>query len=613
MLAALSLSLGLLLAAPGSLRTAVVITGSDDLAAGSLQKELERHLSKVPGVELVPAHEVAAALAGAAGAAEVVLPSVEAKTREEWEALFTQVAQAYLDDRLEDALQRLNDIRIQHEKTSFVPAAESQRRLLWHATLLLAQGESEAAESRVRAALTLDPETVIDGRVFPPGVRALATAVREQGFRRVRLETLGVPEGGKVLVDGRPIPEDRKIPVGSHRVAAWAPGFRWVEQPVNANENTEAAFTLPLAPSADADQLLRRTATLGPDDLPDKEALELFAKSIGARALVIGTRITPESDPCETGVAAPKPVGRIIGVVWRASRPRSVLPAPRYADDADGISKEAQWLSDTLQDLSRGFFASNGISVRAGIGSAHRLTRVYDESNAYSRSFNGIDLVANVGIAPGYWTANVETDLVFFNGGARVAGDGLEADGAPSGKVGAGQSYAIRLAAGRRYIVLGNTFTQGTWVALRAFGSAEHYQAQDFQDEEGNQLGFFPSERILGAGPEVRVGTRVPGTSDVRLEGSLVGLWRQWSQFPGGTLGRRPDVGAEGALELSASARPFQRLSRLRAARLHATVRSEYRSVRLHGLARAPIEPRINGARVDENVLSGVLSLEWRP
>ena len=241
MLAALSLTLGLALAAPGSLRTAVVITGNDDLASGSLQRELQKQLSK-PGIEVVPLHEVAAALAGLTGGAEVPVPLVEAKIREDWEALFTQVSQSYLDDRLQDALLRLNDIRLKHDQTPFVPVAETQRRLLWHATLLLAQGEAEAAESRVRAALTLDPETVIDGRVFPPGVRNLAKTVKDGGFRRVRLEVVGVPPGGKVLVDGKPLPEDKKIPAGSHRVAAWAPGFRWVEQPVNANENAEVAF-----------------------------------------------------------------------------------------------------------------------------------------------------------------------------------------------------------------------------------------------------------------------------------------------------------------------------------------------------------------------------------
>lgn len=612
MLGALSLILGLTLAAPGSLRTAVVITGNDDLAAGSLQKELEKELSNIEGIELVPAHEVAAALAGTAGARDVPLPPVEQKTREEWEALFTQVSQAYRDDRLQDALQRLNDIRLAHEKTAFVPTAEIQRRLLWHATLLLAQGEAEAAESRVRGALTIDPAATIDGRVFPPGVRNLATTVTQQGFRRVRLDVFGVPAGGRILVDGRPIPEDKMIPVGSHRVAAWAPGYRWVEQPVNASENAEVSFTLPLAPSADADQLLRKTASLGPDDIPDREALELFAKAIGARALVIGSRITTESDPCDNGAVVPA-TGRIVGVVWRASRPRSVLQAPRFQDDAAGIRKEAQWLSDTLQDLSRGFFAMYGTTVRAGIGSAQRLTRVYDESNKYSRSHNGIDLRGHFEIAPGYWTATLETEAVFYSGGVRIAGPGTEETGGPVGKVGGGQSIAARFAAGRRLILFGNTFTQGTWVAVRAHASAEHYEANDLADEEGNKLGFFPSERVLAAGPEARVGTRVPGTADVLFEGAVVGLWRRWSQFPEGTLGTRPKVGVDGLVELSASFRPFQSLSRLKATRLHATVRTEYRSIRLHGVSRAPVEPRITNALVDQVGLSGVLSLEWRP
>lgn len=602
----------------GGLRTAVISVGDDELAAGALQRDLEQAIARVPGVTLVATSSAAVALAGTVLNPQMPVPDTTRQA--EWDESFKRVDRLYLEDRIPEALQKLQEISESHDRTAFVPAAERVRLLLWRATVLFAKGDNVGTESRVRAALVIDPDLVI-GSTFPPSIAEFAVAVRAEGFRKVRLVVGGLPGSAVVKVDGRPLPKDGRIPAGWHRVAAWAPGFRWAEIGVEADVDKALTLSLPLAPRDDVERRLRRTALAGPDDVPDDEILRELARTIGADALVIATRIgrTTAADPCAPGdAAAPAPrraEGRFAAVLWRTGRLRRLVPAPRFADTTEGSRQLASWLGDTLRTASNGFFSTIGTTLVTSIGPEARFSRTSDASrNGYDLALFGATTTIGVQFAPGVWIAELEGSGYLYGSTAQYA-DSRTSELEPErgirkdGKVGGGGGWRVRAGAGRRFLLLGTSFDRGLWASGKLIGGWEHRGSEDLEDGDGNSLGFFPSYQRVIAGGEVRVGAGIPRTT-LEVELATNSGWSNWWEVPSGqgksTLGRQPqsDPAFGGELLLG---------WRRRDVRLVGSLRAERQSVAFSGRTRAPVEPRIRDARMEEAVFMSLVRVEWRP
>lgn len=616
-----------------TLRTAVLAVGADDaarpdrsgsaasgLAAGALQRELEISLGRVPGVEIVPATLVAPALAGATATSPApppVLPSADPGARQAWEDLFAGVERAFVQDQLQEALQLLARIDRLHGHTRFVPTEQRIRLLLWRATVHLAQGDTNTAEQRVRAALALDPSASIDPRVFPPSVRKLAESVNGEGFRRVQLRVTGAPEGSVVLVDGRPLPEGG-IPTGSHVLAVGAAGFRWIELPLpDLQSDREIEVALPLAPAAATEQVLREMALAGVETVPEFRALQELAATIGADALVIVTHVQPKAaadtaEPCADAVE--ETTGRkLTGVFWRRSWSRTLEAAPRtYADDEPGRRAFALWLDGVLADASRGFLAGIGATASASIGPSVRHVNFYDaDGDGYETAFTGLGGVVAVGIAPGRWLAGLEATGAhygFVGVTIRSPGEADDRRGRPENDAGGGYAIGGQVSAGRRFLLKGDSFRRGVWWSVEGIAGWERRVADDVKDGTGSDLAIFPSHERVVTGFRVRGAVPVPWTPLVGEGVVTAHPYSRWREKPSGTSGTDPTADPRGSFELLA------RWQRSRSPLQWAAIfQVESRSTSFGGRARMPVEPAITGARRDEEVYALLLRMEWHP
>lgn len=199
-----------------TLRTAVVVVGNDVATAGALQQRLESALSGLPGLNVVPRDELAARL----GARSPAPPPDDTLA-----TLFAQAREAYFDDRIGEAMGRV-------ESASRIVGAGLGRAgadrvtvLEWQTALHLAQDERERAEEAARAMLALSPERVPDLDVFRPSVGKLVEEIRAQLPPFVEVKVSGAPRGSRLEVDGRFVDASFRISPGPHKLLMRASGF----------------------------------------------------------------------------------------------------------------------------------------------------------------------------------------------------------------------------------------------------------------------------------------------------------------------------------------------------------------------------------------------------
>lgn len=572
-------------------RVGVVVVGDDPGAAGELQRTIELRLGANKKLELVGATELGAALPPALARPAGTRP-IDPALQKESAALLQEATDAYYQDRAAVALDRLAALQALQDRTQAFPVTERVRILLWRTAVFLALKDDTQAEAEALAALTLMPDAKVDLNEFRPSVKDAVDRVRARGLRTVTVVVSGLPAGGTLELDDRPVTAPFKTSAGKHRLSARAPGRRDVVRTFDASSDLSLSMFLPFATDAATDAMFVALAS-NPD--PTKEQRQpadlvasklkldwiVIAASGGARAIVLSPKTHHTSPASTPGNLAAWIEERIVG--GAAVAVATPIATPRAVAVATPRPVRPQGPKTPLVLAAGGGLAwttrSRSLEGKDGGG--------------FETSFAGVGPRVTVDASFGSPFAHVEA--AWINYGISTL-DVTLPDGS-SKSVSGGTTTIGRLHAGWRQSFGGRGEPDAAPSVYGALGgSFETHAANDVKDPAAGELGLLTSYSRTAI--EVALGGRYPLGGSLRpaiSAGVIVAPSSTWSETPADTSGTSPKPAVGFGWNLGVAATPVSNLY----------VAIEYagstRSVAFSGTADAPVDPALTDPTITES------------
>ncbi|HVO31335.1 MAG TPA: hypothetical protein VMV18_11380 [bacterium] len=517
--------------APALPRVGIVVVGEDPIAAGALQKDLERMLSATPGISVRPAGELASKLVvpkTAAAAAAAAGP--DAATKAQAAQLLDDAKNAYYDDESAKALDRLAKLEDLQERTGGFPALQRVQMRLWRSAVFLALKDEQQASDEALTALSLDPDLVIDLKELPPSLGELVDKVRKTRLKIVSVIVSGLPPVAEIHVDGRSVPSRFRTAAGHHKVSVSSPGRLDVTREFDATGDMSLSMPLPLAVPADATEAINDLA-FGSASSPAGPALSALAAKLNVDWLVpVAAHSTPHTE------ARPM-IARANGTVdWTGD----VIPAG---------PDETTRLNDAI-----------GPKLRAAIAKAQKLAHEEHEAVLAEAGWHETP-TAGLGVAARYRTLDggAGTVKLMFAGTGPVLGvaavnRGVWIDGAlswityapstlevqlPDGSkksAGGGATLDAGIGAGLRHALSANGYQDGPSIRYGLTVLVEQHSGPDVKTASGVGLGIMPS--WMRVSPQLGLGARFPFGRGLALtaDGNIA-PFGYWADSPGKVYG----------------------------------------------------------------------------
>lgn len=587
-----------LLAAPP--RVGVIVVGDDPAAAGELQRTIELRLSASKKIELTGAADLAAALPPAPARPAGARP-VDPALQKEAAALLQEATDAYYQDRAAVALDRLAALQALQDRTQAFPVTERVRILLWRTAVFLALKDDTQAEAEALAALTLVPDVKVDLNEFRPSVKDAVDRVRARGFRTVTVVVSGLPAGGTLELDDRPVTAPFKASAGRHRLSARAPGRRDVVRTFDASSDLSLSMHLPFAMDPATEALFAALAsTTDPtkeqrapaDQVASRLKLDwivIAAAGSEARAIALAPKgVHHTAAPSTPGSLAAWIEERILGgggavaVSTPAATPRTVA-TPRAVATPRPVRPPRPAGSSAL-----------ALSAGGGVAWTTRSRSLEGKGGGgFETSFAGVGPRVTVDATYGSPFAHVEA--AWINYGISTL-DVTLPDGSSKSVTG-GTTTLARLHAGWRHSFGGRGEPDAAPSIYGALGgSFETHTATDVKDPAAGDLGLLTGYSRTAI--EVAAGGRYPLGGSLRpaiSAGVVVAPTSTWSETPANTTGTKPTPAVAFGWSLGVAATPVTRL----------TVAIEYagamRSVGFSGTADAPVDPALEDPTIQES------------
>lgn len=556
-------------------RVGVIAVGADPVAAGELQQRLDRAVASRKDLVTVPRAEIALRLGAATSSA---------RDAGRLAALFAQAKEAYFDERLVEAGERVEEAARVVDSGLAVPGSDRVTVLTWRTALALAMQKEGEAETHAKELLALSPDAEPDLDIFRPSVGKFVDEMRPKVPPGINVKVEGAPGGSRLEVDGRLVDTQFRIGPGKHTLAMRAVGFRPAAYPFDAKSNHVVTLTPALDPGDKALGSLQ-TEVWGSGAAP---ALAGLGARLGVDAVAV---VAARADGAlramvfrrgealrRSGSAAPgkEPESAIASWLAAALTPAASKP-PKGTPAAPIASAARSWTLDAGIAVSQRDRALDG-SGGAGFDTAFTGVGGFFDGELWHRSFMG-------GLR-GSWTS-YDVSTARFD----------LPDGTESSVLG-GRTARADFRAGAR--VLGTPEGFGLIAQIEAV--YEIHNAQDLRDDNG-ELGFFASYDRVAAGAGVRAHAAIGA---VRLStGVSAHPFHQWTESPAKT-GRSP----KGQIALGFSARAGIPVSG--AWELQGEFLGERRSVTFEAGADAPVDPAIQDATISEQVHSLSLTLRRR-
>lgn len=576
-----------LFAAP---RVGVVVVGEDAGAAGDLQRAIELRLSANKKFEIAGANELGAALPPAPPRPSGARP-IDPALQKEAAGLLQEATDAYYQDRAAFALERLGALQALQERTQAFPITERVRILLWRTAVFLALKDDAQAETEALAALTLIPDVKVDLNEFRPSVKDAVDRVRARGFRTVTVVVSGLPPGGILELDDRPVTAPFKASAGKHRLSARAPGRREVVRTFDASSDLSIPMSLPFAMDAATEASFLALSSLPEPTKEQRHPADLVASRLKLDWIVIasaGTEARAIALSPKTYHAAP-PSTALNLAAWIEERMSAGVAAIAVA-----TPMATPRAVRTPRPPRPPGSASLALAAAGGLAWTTR-DRSFDgkDGGGFQTSFAGVGPRVTVDASYGSPFAHVEA--AWINYGISTL-DVTLPDGS-SKSVSGGTTTLARLHAGWRQAFGARGEPDAAPSVYAALGgSFETHAATDVKDPSAGNLGLLTSYSRTAV--EVALGGRYPLGGSLRpaiSAGVIVAPTSTWSESPANTSGKNPETGPAFGWHLGVAATPVSRL----------TIALEYagsmRSVELSGTATAPVDPALTDPTIEES------------
>ncbi len=543
-----------LLAAPDS--TAVIAVGDDAAVAARLQAALEGAVKSPLG-------------AGAVGA-RIGIPEPEptphpdrARARE----LLAKASAAFYDDRYEellDALRKAEEIELEPRERIEVS--------LWRASVVLALGDRAGAARAVHSALTLDPDLVVDVKVFPPAIRDIATEEKAK-LGPIPVTVPKIPDGATLTVDGRPAGAKLSLPPGTHVAELSGPGIRRARRTFEVTVGKPTTIDVAFAPSLASDVASEIASAVSRADAPSNR-FEIV-KKLDAAVVVFAVARADES----RAVVWWREDGRRSASEWRANdeRGRSALAA--------FVAKELAAGAPSQRD--RAWRWSTTVITGAAIRNLS-VTQRTDRELAYRGGFGGLDLKAEATAARGPWSLMVGAGTRSYSMTKVRATQGTQTLAAGTG----GDSWSAS--------------AEAAWTPpLGAPGESQRFDAmlglgieyERYAGFDPGAYGFLPDHTWYAATGRAGVSAKFPlGSGHLRVVLRGAAGLGHWEDHPSGTLGE-PE-----AVSLALGGDTSVTWIGAGTWRAGAGASLEARVMKFSGYARTAVQPPLQDANVAETL-----------